>query len=445
MPILFFGFFVSSPGRAVFGFDEPRTNSELYYQKSFYSAFLSLLNEQLIDPPTPGEYSGDRMDEIAAEIGDISESMDRKETPDIIVVLLESYFDVTDLGYEFDTDINANYREAAAEGFSGRVVTPLYGGGTSNAEFEVLTCLSTDNAYINSMAYNDICYPGFSGIVGYLSDNGYRSVAIHSFTNALFNRENAYSYLGFDSSVFIEDFDPDNTVTARDFVSDVGSIMEVESRYEQLLAEGDSPVFINLVTMQNHLPFDEASHYLESQKYDIVHSVSSGLDPSANADLEGFATLTKLTDDAIGEAIDYFRNVDRDVILIFYGDHQTTFNSEIYSQFSAGEDGYIKTHSTPYLVWSNHQSKSGTFGLIPLNELLARALKEYDAARPAYFDWILSRAFSKPVAGVCGSYALLDSGELKDSAEYSAETERYYDLLFDIVSKKLAASGAYSY
>ena len=445
IPVIFAAFFISSAGRSLFGFDEPRTNSDLYYQKTFYSAFLSLMNEQLIDPPTPDGYSADRMEEITEEISAVSAGMSGTGTPDIIVVLLESYYDVTDLGYEFDIDINANYTAAAKEGFSGRILTPLYGGGTSNAEFEVLTCLATDNAYINSMAYNDICYPGFPGIVNYLSDRGYRSLAIHSFTSALFNRINAYSYLGFDSSEFIEDFDPENTTTARDFVSDLGSIKEVELRYEQMAAADESPVFINLVTMQNHLPFEQASDYLESQGYNIVHTVDPGLDPAAVSDLEGFATLTKLTDDAIGEACDYFSNVDRDVILVFYGDHQTTFNTGLYSEFSDGVDGYLRTHSTPYLVWSNHSDITGTFGLIPMNQLLAHTLRAYNVSRPAYYDWMLDGAFNGDVTGVFGNHVLLTSGGIGDLADYTSETEEYYDLLFDISSGKKLAADAYTY
>ncbi|MEA5051073.1 MAG: LTA synthase family protein [Oscillospiraceae bacterium] len=429
--------------------DKPVDIVSQYYQYTFFTTFFSLTDEQIFDPLVPDNYQ-EEISQIGDEIQSLSEQKTVQGSPDIIVVLLETYYDMDQYGYTFDTDLHANYDKYKQQGYSGELLSCLYGGGTADAEFEVLTGLAAKNAYVRTMGYIDYVYEGMPNIVSYLEQNGYCSTALHAYTTDLFNRVAAYQYLGFDDQIFIDSFAAENQKYARDYLSDVSSMQEMIDTYEQM-TQSDSPVFINMVTMQNHLPYTDFDR-LASQGYTAVKlsdPAAQSLSSDTVGQLEGMATLEKLTDDAIGVLLDYFSQSDRDVIVVMYGDHQTEvadgFNEA--TGFLAGKDElqyYVATHKTPYLVWSNTQQvPAQSFGTLSLNSLLPVALNAYQAPRPAYFDWLVQETKNGSYAFVSSDVAGMTDGSFEFFDEKEPEINRYYTFLYDIASRKLELEDIY--
>ena len=65
-----------------------------------------------------------------------------RQTPDIVVVQSESFFDPSVVRGLDGEDFAPNLHRLAKEGSSGGLHVPTYGGGTIRTEFEVLTGLS---------------------------------------------------------------------------------------------------------------------------------------------------------------------------------------------------------------------------------------------------------------------------------------------------------------
>ena len=111
------------------------------------------------------------------------------------------------------------------------------------------------------------------------------------------------------------------------------------------------------------------------------------------------ATSLRDTDRAIGEFIDALREEDRDVVVLFFGDHQTNINGdqgedllEHIESFTSlpQEEQQKRSHVTPYLMWANFDIKEEGIdgGLLPSYLLLPTMLQEYGVLRPAWMDWL---------------------------------------------------------
>lgn len=415
-------------------YSEALNRSMHYYSVSFFPGFFSLLWDQLLFPPVPAGYTAENLVTLKEEMA-LYET--QGATPDIIVVLLETYHDVSRFGVELSADITENYDRIAAEGYSGNIITSLYGGNTANAEFEVLSGLATGNEYIQCVAYDDYVYDGMPSVASFLSSQGYRTEAFHSYSTELFNRVEAYDFLGFDHSTFHEDYAVD-VERVRGFYSDRMSMLEIERAHKDLTAASDAPVFINMVTMQNHGLYEGAAALLEEQGYTLVRPVNSGLSPQADDDLAAQATLHKLTDEAIGELVDHFRTVDRDVVIVFYGDHQTAFNAEVEALGDTGDVllDEIASHTTPYLVWSNFApvEGGGTFGDLSLNALLPHVFDAYGITAPKSFGWMLNESREGDVKCVSGDVVILNGGGYGWAKDYADELDDYYTVLYDIIN-----------
>ena len=133
----------------------------------------------------------------------------REEQPNVIFVLSESFFDVTELpGVEFEGDPVADFHAVQEQGVSGTFYTHTLGYGTSNIEMEVFTGInsrffgSDENIYQWDAAR---CWKrrrcrSSSGT------RGYYTAYIHTFNDGIYEREGLYSQLGFDEIFFSDDF-----------------------------------------------------------------------------------------------------------------------------------------------------------------------------------------------------------------------------------------------
>lgn len=430
------------------GISDNQKISDRYYSCSYFPVFFSLVKSQMVTMRTPDAYNKQNLDEVGVRIEELSDTKAQK-TPDVFVILLELYYDVEQYGFKLTSDISENYNRISKEGYSGRLISPLYGGNTAEAEFEVLTGLATNNNYLSTLAYSNFVYADMPSVVSCLSKKGYTSIAMHSYTTAFFNRVQAYDYLGFNSQHFVDEYT--YTETAGHYVSDSSSVKELIRVYEDSIGKSKSPVFINLVTMQNHIPYDEALYYaLDAQNVEMVEAVSDKIVGNNYQTYSSICTLMSLTDNSIGELVDYCKNSERDIILVFYGDHQTSI-SDTFNEVSGFFDGkseeqqYIDTHTTRYLVWSNFQTVSnGSFGTLALNQLLPYSLKAYNSERPSYFDLLHEDSKSGEVSGVSGNLMIMSDGTVKSLDYSNKEVDEYYAIEYDIISRKLYLENYYS-
>lgn len=419
-----------------------------YYVNTFHSSLFVKTGQWFSQKP-PG-YDKQSVAEIAGELTEVDSAVDH--APDIIVVLAETFNFLDpyeEAGIVFSGSIRENYDRIAEEAITGDMVSSQYGGGTAEIEYEVLTGFSTDSDILPLNAFNSYTYDEMPCISNYLKTQNYTNYAIHSYHYAYYNRIAAYGDMGFDHRIDQSMFKDAERVG--EYISDSAAVDKTIEVYEQAVAAGEQ-VLLHLVTMQNHGPHTIDSLGPDGRAIQVVEAPAFSENDVRL--LEEMATKMYLTDQAIGKLIDYFRDVDRDVIIVVYGDHQTGLvinysdaellrKTDFYEANSASEAS-IKTHLTPYLIWSNYQAPStGSFGYLAPSQLLPYALREFDAARPAYFDWLAQQSENSSVSARSGNFIIHadDSVTPWPSEQDLDALGRRYTFEYEVIFKKNKAFG----
>ena len=302
---------------------------------------------------------------------------DKDEQPNVIFVLGESFFDVTELpGVSYAEDPVADFHRICSEGVSGKFYTHTLGYGTENIELEIMTGINTRFFSWDDMIYGWeqeklLTYPSLPQL---FSDAGYYTAYLHTFNDGIYNRTALYTALGFQDMYFSGDFaaiDPEAAAApdywgymygkiAGEFYSDDYLADVTAELFDQKAGEG--PVFLWAVTMENHTPYtaDKFSSYDFPFESDLGDEAVGVL----NAVTQGVADCSE----ALGKLVDYLAAQDEPVIVVFFGDHRPGTPLEsgatVYSELGmCPEDvadweleDYAELYSTDYVIWSNDPS-----------------------------------------------------------------------------------------
>lgn len=302
---------------------------------------------------------------------------EKDEQPNVIFVLGESFFDVTELpGVSYAEDPVADFHRICSEGVSGKFYTHTLGYGTENIELEIMTGINTRFFSWDDMIYGWeqeklLTYPSLPQL---FSDAGYYTAYLHTFNDGIYNRTALYTALGFQDMYFSGDFaaiDPEAAAApdywgymygkiAGEFYSDDYLADVTAELFDQKAGEG--PVFLWAVTMENHTPYtaDKFSSYDFPFESDLGDETVGVL----NAVTQGVADCSE----ALGKLVDYLAAQDEPVIVVFFGDHRPGTPLEsgatVYSELGmCPEDvadweleDYAELYSTDYVIWSNDPS-----------------------------------------------------------------------------------------
>jgi len=130
--------------------------------------------------------------------------------PNVIVIMSESFMDPTELyNLTFSQYPVPNLRRLSYGNLSGNVLVPVYGGGTSNTEFEFIG--GSPHLFFGTRFYVPYESPAgyfdreiMTTLPWMFRANGYRTVAVHPYYEWFFNRVELYPLLGFEESIFKE-------------------------------------------------------------------------------------------------------------------------------------------------------------------------------------------------------------------------------------------------
>lgn len=399
---IFFGIYMSKEVCASFHIYEDMWMQDRYYRNySIVTGFLT--NLRVMQFEAPENYSQEavyeRLDQVEKDLSNeplyedsyaAEHEKDAVQTPNIIYVMNESFWDVSRLeGIAFDRDLTSNLKRLAQQGASGYVYSPSFGGGTCDVEFEVLTGFSLEHLPAGSKPYQQYVTDATPSVAQFLKGQGYSTVAIHGYYERMWSRNTAYPRLGLDDFISIEDMsDPDKR---RGFVSDMEMTQQIIEQYESRKENG--PVFIHAVTMQNHTTYDE-SKYPQDELVNVLEH--PGLSEKTLSPLRDFATGVYEADAALGALTDYFSQVEEPTIIVFWGDHFNPFGDgyEIYEKTGYIEKGDTSSpalHQTDLLIWSNYSDTHTDLGTIAAYEVSPVMAELYGLERPIYFDYLLQQ------------------------------------------------------
>lgn len=331
--------------------------------QGFWPCFVKEV--QAMQVPVPEGYSEQAVADAQARLDDAYDDTEDAEgrasaeaqfsqlTPSVVVIMNESYSDLSSIadieaaGYEGPAWYHGGLTDALA---MGDCYTTIYGGGTCNTEFEALTDVNLHfvGEYVYPYTQNDLarveCLPrSFKAL-------GYSTTAIHPNQATNWNRATAYAQMGFDRFLDIDDFD----LAVEDYYHSYPSDAATYEKVLDILRDDDSPQFVHVVTMQNHSPYTMGSIPASDQLSYAPADCDGG---DGNAQLNEYLACINESDRAIEDFIAQLRQLDRPVVVLFFGDHQPSLSSA-YSDASYPDDSDVehaeRIFHTCYFVWANY-------------------------------------------------------------------------------------------
>ncbi|WP_058270115.1 LTA synthase family protein [Olsenella massiliensis] len=257
---------------------------------------------------------------------------------------LSTYPEVLEAGYAgpgFALSIHDAVRRGVA-------YTSVLGGGTCNSEFEFLTGVSMACVGPGKYPYNMCDFSHIPSLARQFADLGYVTTAMHPSLSSNWSRSRVYKQMGFDRFLSIDDF-----AGAPLFHSCVTDRATYDKILELLEAD-QSPQFIFDVTMQNHMGYDLGN--IPEDRLTNVTLPWFGEDQ--NRQLNEYLSCVQASDDDLRYFVERLRELDRPVVLVFFGDHQPIISPWIVEACHSEESEAAKTRmsfQTPYLIWANYE------------------------------------------------------------------------------------------
>jgi len=312
---------------------------EAYKNYGFAYCFSCSAVNRGVDKPSV--YNKQDVESIVEIISEADSAPEGEVQPNIIYVQLESFFDVKYLkDVEYNIDPIPNFTALKENNSSGFLRIPGLGGGTCNAEFEVLTGMSVGMFGTCEYPYKTITLNHTAGSVAYdLKELGYSTHAVHNHTGTFYDRHINYSNLGFDTFVpveFMHDVERNPINWAKDKIL-TGEILK-------LLNSTEGRDFVFGVSVQSHGKYPTEVVDANQPVY-----VKSGMEVGAyKVGFEYFINQLHEMDMFVADLVNAIKKFDEPTVLVFYGDHLPAMN--ISKDQLENEDLF----ETEYVIWANY-------------------------------------------------------------------------------------------
>ncbi len=181
-----------------------------------------------------------------------------KNKRNIHVIVLESFIDprlIKELEFEMPFVATELLQYLGEDKEFSHVISPIYGGGTAEAEFELLTGIK-GLAKVNQIEFNVMQGGKVNSFVNIIGLQGYYSHATIAPSSDYFNSKRAYQSLGFDQVEYLQDSNLLNR-NLNDFPIFDGDLFSYNLAFlKKHLTSKKEPLFNYLLGMYGHLPFD---------------------------------------------------------------------------------------------------------------------------------------------------------------------------------------------
>lgn len=371
------------------------------------------------------------------------------QVPDVIVIMNETLADLRVLGgFETNQDYFPFLRNLTNNTIKGNLYMPVNGAGTSNSEFEFLTGNSMAFLTSGSNAYELYVKNKLPSIAWTLADRNFFTEALHPYYKASWNRDVNYPLLGISRFTALEDivdndvlqsyrngdttfYDYEAAVTAqyngqnvllRRFVSDSFDYKLLEHDFEA--RDKSRPYFMLNVTMQNHGGYDVS--YSNFQQQIRVVSDNEKYYPATNR----FLSLMYESDKALQELVEYFSKVKTPTIVVVFGDHHPSIETEFVEELMGKKISDLTTEEkqrryvTPFVIWANYDIPEGYVDKMSSNYLSTLLLQTAGIQGTKYNDYLNAIFQYLPVIDTTGYISA-------DDKYYTFDEKSEYDELLN--------------
>ena len=273
---------------------------------------------------------------------------------------------------------------------SGLMMSSGYGGGTANMEWQSLTGLDL-SSLSPTLATPYTQLVGKMPVAPNITDLFDQKIAIHPYNAGLYNRQGVFEKFGFQR--FYYDGSETNklkykdTVTSSPYISDQSAFKETERLISK---DNDKTQFIQLSTMQNHLPFDNNP---EVHSDDVT--VSGDAIGDSVVEVNNYIQRLQDTDKAVKQFIHKLDQNKRPITIVWYGDHLPG----IYSGLSMSKYA-TQLHQTDYFIYNNQAAKKNMKQeqLVAPYSFGAMALSQANIKTTPYYALIAAVSTKVPAA-----------------------------------------------
>lgn len=344
-----------------------------------YCFSASLFNTGISEPNGYTKKAMAKIDKDG-ELNQTATSRSSDELPNIIVVQLESYFDVANAEF-FTTSEDAcpNLHNLYQNYSNGYFKVPSVGAGTANTEFEVLTGMNLRYFGPGEYPYKTYSkkHPTESAATA-LASLGYGTHALHDNTGNFYSRANVFNNMGFDtftSKEFMNVLQTTENGWAKDEIL-TQHIMEAMDTTKQ----GD---FVFTVSVQGH------GNYPETQVIENPKIKVEGIEDEALKNKwEYYVNQVYEMDQFVGDLIKAVEERNEPSVVVFYGDHLPTMGLKAEDLKSR----YL--YNTNYVIWDNIGLQKDDKN-IPAYQLMSEVLNRLDIHSGTVFNYHQQRKGTK--------------------------------------------------
>lgn len=294
----------------------------------------------------PETYSIEKVESIIDEVYCV-EGKQEIIPENILLIMNESFADL-----EYIDEISSNaellphIKSINKNVIKGYLHVPVFGAGTANTEYEVLTGNSMSFLVGGSTAYQMNVFDNEYSLVSTLKEQNYDAYALHPYLAENWNRKIVYQYMGFGNFLSGEDW------KEIEYLRWCASDRTAYNKLIEIDQKTDGMFFAFLVTMQNHGGYaSEWDNFKNTIELDYKNDY-----PQA----EQYLSLLQESDRAFQELIEYFSNIEEPTMIVMFGDHQASIEEEFYAElfgkplkdlsFEEKQERYV----TPFIIWTNY-------------------------------------------------------------------------------------------
>lgn len=383
----------------------------------------------LIDYENPDDYDKDKLQKLedTSRGGETSIG-----TPNVIVILSESFFDVEKLKKDitFNKTVTGNYRKLKDEGSYINLISPSFGSMTSNVSFELLT--GGNMSYFDSgyVPFIDLYKDGRKrpSLVQELKKNGYDTSIILGGDS--YNSSEIMKGIGFTKFSLADKVGH----TKGYYISDdyMGDLI-IDS-----LKKNPNKSFVMVETMESHLRYDKNKF----NKYDIDVSKSI-LSKEYQEIMRSYAQGIYDADNMLKKVYDYINNTEEDTIIVFFGDHLPCLQDEEFNnlyddlQYFNTKSKLVNTYrkyNTEALILSNYELDINFPDYLGYDLLLTYLINHMDIELSSYYKWLYTTSDILPAYN---HYVAVDSsGNVNYTSKLSGYEKKIYDLRNKMIYKE---------
>ena len=294
-------------------------------RRCFFSAFMA----SLLNPLSWRQFGGLALSDIAEDPLPLMPATPARalDYPDIIVIQHESIFDPRVFGLPVEPNVEAFL--SPKDGFHGRLNVDIFGGGSWQSEFSLLTGLS-------SASFGSNAYFLFKRGVGRFHHNlanaltglGYRTMLTSSCRRGFLNYDEFYRSIGISERIFADDFHPPFDVER--FETTHSDALFLDAAFDvhmKRIADDAAPRFLYALTNFNHGP--HSRRLVPPGQFEAERTFARASLPDSHyaeyyARLaETAATWSRLKCELSA------RFPGRPMLIVHYGDHQPVMSRRI--------------------------------------------------------------------------------------------------------------------